>query len=336
MSQVLLYSGLIIVSTAVVWKGSDLLESAAGNLSALYGLPPMIHGAVVVAIGSSFPELSSTVLSTLIHGEFELGLSAVVGSAIFNIMVIPGLSGLMSNDKLKAGKDLVYKDALFYIISVAVLLLTFSFAVIYFPEADSLNGKFNRTLAIIPIILYALYLFIQQQETREADQEKNKGDIKPLKQWLFLVLSLVLVIAGVEGLLRSAIFFGNYFNMPSFIWGLTVIAAATSIPDALLSVRMAKKGQSDASLSNVLGSNIFDLLIAVPAGVMIAGSTIINFGIAAPLMGVLTFFTLLLFTLLRTSLVLSKPESLLLLFLYLLFLVWSILEGIGILNWIPD
>ena len=75
MGELFLYLGLIAGATIVVWKGSDLLESAAEQLSAFYGFPPVVHGTVVVAIGSSFPELSSTVLATLLHGEFALGLS---------------------------------------------------------------------------------------------------------------------------------------------------------------------------------------------------------------------------------------------------------------------
>lgn len=336
MPEILIYIGVILVAGVVVWKGSDLLESSTEKLSTYYGLPPTIHGAVVVAIGSSFPEFSSTVLSTLLHGEFELGLSAVVGSAIFNIMVIPGLSGLASKGPLKAGKELVYKEALFYIIAVAVLLLTFSFAVIYFPSEKSLQGNFNRWLALIPIGLYALYLFIQQQEMKESGQQKDQGSTKPGKQWLLLLLSLGLVLVGVEGLIRAALFFGDYFNTPNFFWGLTVIAAVTSIPDALISIRMAKQGKGIPSLSNVLGSNIFDLLIAVPAGVLIAGSTLIDFNIAAPMMAVLTFATLLLFTLLRTRLILTRVESWVMLIGYLLFLIWSVLEATGQIDWIPE
>ncbi|MDH4276968.1 MAG: sodium:calcium antiporter, partial [Acidimicrobiia bacterium] len=71
---------IAVVASVVVWRGSDLLEGSAEQLSLFYGLPPVVHGAMVVAIGSSFPELSSTVLATLLHGEFELGLSVVVGS----------------------------------------------------------------------------------------------------------------------------------------------------------------------------------------------------------------------------------------------------------------
>ncbi len=147
-----------LVGGVVVWRGSDLLETSAEGLSLHNGLPPVVHGAMVVAIGSSFPELSSTVLATLVHGEFELGLSVVVGSAIFNILVIPGLSGVLSEEGVLSDKELVYKDAQFYLISVAVFVLTFSFALIYNPDTtaagiETLTGTMTRPLALIPIAL---------------------------------------------------------------------------------------------------------------------------------------------------------------------------------------
>lgn len=336
MPDFLIYIAFVIIGSAFIWKGSDILEASAKKLSKYYGLPPIVHGAIVVAIGSSFPELSSTVLATLLHGEFELGLSAVVGSAIFNILLIPALSGLFAKGTLKAEKELVYKDAQFYLIAVAVLLLTFSFSVIYYPQpGDNLTGNFTRLLALIPVLLYCLYIFIQQQEVSELAKQEKPKDVKPLREWSLLFLSLVLVVAGVEGLVRTALYLEDVWQIPGFVWGVTIIAAVTSLPDALISIRMARKGEGVSSLSNVLGSNIFDLLIAVPAGVLIAGSTPINFELAAPLMGVLTLATILLFAMMRTSLNLSKTESWILLGSYLLFVIWIVLETLGWLNFIP-
>lgn len=336
MPDFFIYLAFTLVGSAFIWKGSDILEASAKKLSKYYGLPTIVHGAIVVAIGSSFPELSSTVLATLLHGEFELGLSAVVGSAIFNILLIPALSGLFAKGPLQADKELVYKDAQFYLIAVAVLLLTFSFSVIYNPSPQSsLTGNFTPLLALVPVLLYGLYIFIQQQEVIEQAKQDKPKDIKPVKEWLLLLLSLVLVVIGVEGLVRTALFLEDTWNVPGFVWGVTIIAIVTSLPDALISIRMARRGEGVSSLSNVLGSNIFDLLIAVPAGVLIAGSTPVDFELAAPLMGVLTFATILLFAMMRTSLTLSRTECWILLASYMLFVVWIAMESIGWINFIP-
>lgn len=164
------WSVVALAATAMVWWGSGLLERASERLAAHYNLPAIVQGAVVVAVGSSFPELSTTVLSTLLHGEFELGVAAIVGSALFNILIIPALAGLVSRERLAANRDLVYKEAQFYLIAVAVLLLTFSFAAIYFPVGNGpgvIQGELTRGLALLPVALYGLYVFVQYQDTME-------------------------------------------------------------------------------------------------------------------------------------------------------------------------
>lgn len=335
MNSFLLYTGLAVVSTAVTWAGSDLLEGAAERLSTFHRLPATVQGAVVVAIGSSFPELSATVISTLVHGEFDLGVAAIVGSAMFNVLVIPGLSGLVGQ-QLDSDRELVYKDAQFYIIAVVTLLLTFSFAVIYYPIGPlPLRGRLTRPLAFIPFLLYGLYVFLQAQDARDhrarvaAGAEETAG-IRPLWEWGKMLVSLALILAGVEGLIRVALGLGAALETPSFLWGLTIIAIGTSLPDALVSIQAARRGRSVVSLANVLGSNIFDLLVAVPVGVLIAGSAQVNFAVSAPMMGFLTLATIVLFAQLRTGLRISRTECWLLLGLYAVFVLWVILETVGV------
>lgn len=331
----LLLLGLAAVATAVIWFGSGLLENASDRLAKYYRLPPIVRGAVIAAVGSSFPELSTTVISTLLHGAFELGVAAIVGSAIFNILVIPGISVLVAG-RMQAHVNLVYKDAQFYIISVAALLIAFSLAVIYNPaEGDGLVGVMTRPIAIAPILLYGLYLFLQFQDTREQrgeDEDTEESEISAAREWAMLALGMVVIVVGVEGLVRAALGLGDLLGTPSFLWGLTVIAAGTSLPDAFVSVRTARAGEGNVSLANVLGSNIFDLLIAVPVGVLIAGATPIDFSIAAPMMAFLVVATIVLFTFLRTELTLSRREAIVLLSFYGVFLVWMILETFGIVS----
>lgn len=337
--SLLFWTLVAVVATAILWKGSDWLEHASEGLSTYYELPDIVQGALIVAIGSSFPELATVVISTLIHGEFELGVAAIVGSAIFNILIIPAAAGLVSKNPLQSNRDLVYKEAQFYIISVAVLIITFAFAAIFNPvssEEGIILGEMNRLLALMPIVLYGFYIFIQYQDTMDYESDIDPGDINPLKEWGRLGLSLAVILIGVELLVRSAIKFGDLLGTPSFLWGISVVAAGTSIPDAFVSIKKARKGDAVTSLANVLGSNIFDLLICIPVGVLIAGATVINFTVAAPLMGMLTFATLLLFSFMRTDMILSQNESVGLIIIYLLFLTWMALENFGVINSIPS
>ncbi len=331
----LIWAAVAVVGTAVVWKGSGLLEAASERLSLYYRLPEIVQGAIVVAIGSSFPELATVVVSTLVHGEFELGVAAIVGSALFNIMVIPALSGLVAKEQLTTNRDLVYKEAQFYMIAVATLLLTFSFAVIYNPveSADGeLRGELTRGLAFLPLVLYVVYIFVQYQDTMDYESDADVSHIQPGREWGKLAAGLALILVGVEGLVRAAVNFGDILGTPSFLWGITIVAAGTSIPDAFVSVRAARNGKGITSTANVLGSNIFDLLCCIPIGVLIAGTAVINYSVAAPMMAVLTLATVILFLMMRTHMIVSRAESWSLLLIYGAFVAWIAMESFNVTN----
>ena len=315
--------------TAVTWYGSGLLEGASEQLAVYHGLPPIVQGSMVAAVGSSFPELASAVLAILAHGDFELGVSAIAGSAIFNITVIPAIAAFLSVEPLSTNRDLVYKEAQFYMVAVALLLLVFSLAVIYAPVAgaEGIEGELGRGLALIPLLAYGLYVFMQWQDTMDFEPEVDPGDVRPARQWTLLLASLAVVLAGVEGIVRAAVRLGGLLDIPSFFWGVTVVAVGTSLPDAFYSVKAVRKGNAVSSMANVLGSNVFDLLVAVPAGVLLGGTVVVDFSSAVPIFAGLTLITVVLFTFMRTRLVLSRWEGAVLMALYLGFVAWMFAAG---------
>jgi cation:H+ antiporter len=321
---------LALVSTGVIWLGSEQLERGARRLSRHYGLPVAVHGAVVVAVGSSFPELSSVVISTLLHGEFSLGVGAIVGSAIFNLLVIPAAAALAS-EELEATRDIVHKDAQFYIISVLVLFLTFALGATYVPGGTNEAAILTPALAVVPLLTYGVYVFLQYQDTQDHTPGAQP-DIDLSREWIRLVASLAVIAVGVEGIVSAALDFGAAFGTPPFLWGLTVIAAATSLPDAFVSVRAASDDDGVTSLTNVLGSNTFNLLVAIPVGVVLSGSATVSFLVAIPMMGFLAFATIVFVVVTRTHLELTDPEAYVLLGLYAAFLAWMFLETIGVVD----
>jgi len=291
-----------------------------------------VQGAVITAIGSSFPELSSTVLATLLHGTFDLGVASVVGSALFNILVIPGVSALVGG-RIESGRVLVLKDVQFYVMSVVVLLLTFVLAALYNPVPGAAQvGTVTRPLALLPLLFYGLYCYLQFMAVQDHTTEAPPAHLAPLSEWGRLGGGLLLILVGTEGLVAAAVGLGDWFGTPSFLWGLTVVAAGTSVPDMFVSVRAAHDGHGTVSLANVLGSNIFDLLVAVPLAIVIAGASMVNVAAAVPMMGVLAASAVALFVILRTNESLERVDAMVLLGIYGLFLVLFGLETAGIVT----
>jgi cation:H+ antiporter len=322
-------------SAALLWIACDRLGGSAQRLADHHGIPAIVKGSVIMAVSSSIPELATAVLAIPVHGDFELGLAAIIGSAIYNVLVIPACSVFARGHSLRSNRELVFREALFYLVSVVVLLLVICLAVVYDgvggePGAE-IRGTFTRPLALLPLLLYGLYLFMQYEEVRDYRRKatRTKG-IRPAREWLILGLSIGLICVGVEVLLRCAVALGELLDTPTFLWGMTIVAAATSIPDTLISVREAKLGRSDASVSNVLGSNVFDLLVAVPVAVLIAGSVGVSFTQTVPMMSFLVLATIVLLVFMRRDMELTRTEASLMLLLYLVFGLWMAAEAFGI------
>ena len=326
---------VILLATVAIWVGSSWLEEASAKLAVYYDLPPVVQGGIIAAVGSSFPELASVIFAAL-AGSFGLGVGAIVGSAIFNVLVIPALAVLVAGTPIEATRTLVHKETLFYLLSVVVLFLTFALALVYYPVDGSLTGELTRPLVLFPLAVYVLYLFLQWQDTTDYGGRVQTMSIQPMKQWGLLVAGLVVILVAVERLVHAVIVLGDAAGTPEFFWGVTIVAAATSLPDALVSVQAAGKNRDVASIANVVGSNTFDLLVVIPLGVLLTGVAPVDFGITAPMMGVLVLATAVLFITLRTDLLLTRREAYVLLVAYLAFVGWVLAEALRIVTVLPS
>lgn len=327
--------GIILVATVVIWVGSGWLENAAERLSLHYGLPPVIQGSVVVAVGSSFPELASIIVTAL-SGVFEMGIGTIVGSAIFNILVVPALAGLATpRDAIETNRALVYKEAQFYMIAVSAIVIAFALAVIYAPTGDgALKGELTRPIVALPLALYGMYIFIQWVDISDYDAVEPPETIAVKRNWMFLVAGLAAIGIAVHFFVGAVESMTVTFGISEFIAGVLIVAGATSLPDTIVSVKAARERRGLTSLANVLGSNTFNLLVAIPIGVVILGSVPVNFAMAAPMFGLLTIATMLLFVVLRTDLTLTARESYLLLGAYVVFVGWTVGETVGVVDFL--
>jgi cation:H+ antiporter len=328
----------IVVSIISVWlliRAAVKLERTCEKLGHHYKLPPLIQGGVFEAVAGTMPELMAIIVTTLLHGSFSLGVSTVVGSTIFNTLVVPGLAVLVGSRRGHAfSRDVVFKEGQFLIVSVAVLFFVLVAATIYHPVAGQAHvGLVSRWSVLLPICLYALYLYFHHQDIEhDTDLQLRLLRTFPRREWFALVVSGLLLLFACEGLVLSVIYFGNLLHISTDLLGFTVLAAVACYPHTVLAVEAAREGHGDRSLSGSIGANIFEICICIPVGVLIAGSVSINLTQSFPMFALLLLAILVLLTMARSGLSLSPVEGFILLGLYGLFLVYVVGEIQGVTN----
>ncbi len=273
---------LFVTGLALLVIGAELLVRGASKIAILFGISPLVIGLTVVAYGTSAPELAVSVQSAFV-GQPDLAIGNVVGSNIFNILFIVGISAIIT--------PLLVKQQLIRI-DVPLMIAVSCLAWIL-----SLDGSISRTDGIILfliVITYTVYSIRQsRKESREIqlEYEKEFGSVKSKNQGsvifqIALMLSGgVLLVLGSNWLVKGAVELANFFGVSELVIGLTIIAAGTSLPEVATSIVAALKGEKDIAVGNVVGSNIFNILsvlglasIIAPDGITVS-SAVLNFDI---------------------------------------------------------
>lgn len=259
--------------------GAELLVRGASKLATTFGVSPLVVGLTVVAFGTSAPEVAVSVNAAL-SGNTDLAVGNVVGSNIFNVLFILGLSALIT--PLTVHVQIIRQEIP---ILVGACLLLFIL---------SLDGQISFSeslLLLVTLVGYTAFLIIQsRKETREVQEEyakennsKNKWDAPIYVQIILILVGLYLLVQGSEWLVDSAVIFARMMGVSDIIIGLTIVAAGTSMPEVATSVMAAFKGERDIAVGNVIGSNIFNILgclgvtgLVAPMGLIVPVS-VLNF-----------------------------------------------------------
>ena len=316
-----LVAGLILLVV-----GAEFLVKGASRIAAILQIPPLIIGLTIVAYGTSAPELSVSVMSSF-AGQGDIAIGNVVGSNICNILLVLGLSSLVA--PLIVTKQIIRSDVPI-MIGVSLLLLMFSW-----------DGELSRVDSIILFIggmLYTLSLIYQSSkqgaEQDEFAQEYSFSDeVTPivwLKNIVFIIGGTALLIFGSRWLVDSAITIAQYFQVSELLIGLTIVALGTSLPELATSVIASFRGERDIAVGNVLGSNIFNILVVLgvagtisPNGINVS-NTIIRFD--APVAIAVAFACLPIF---YSGKKIDRWEGLLFLFYYLAYNGYLILDALN-------
>jgi cation:H+ antiporter len=258
--------------------GAELLVRGASRLAVAAGLSPLVVGLTVVAFGTSSPELAVTVGSAYL-GEAEVALGNVVGSNIFNVLLILGLSALIA--PLVVAQRLVRLDVPLMIgVSLAMLVLAL----------DGSIGRVDGALLFGGVVVYTVFLIRQsRRETAQVRAEYDEAFVVPAgrsampRNVALIVGGLVLLVVGSQWLVGAAVQTATALGVSQLVIGLTIVAAGTSLPEVATSILAAIRGERDIAVGNVVGSNLFNVLAVLGLGSLVAPD-----GVPVPA-GALTF-----------------------------------------------
>ena len=286
----LLWVSLIVFASIAIWRAGDFFQPAADYVQEKHKLPESIKAAVIDAIASSFPEFCVAVIAVILLGRAEVGISSIVGSALYNVLIIPAAAGLVAKGPMKIGKEVVWRDSLMYF-GVVILLLV---ALLAFPNAWGLG------VAALFILAYVGYIFwlnidyrkhkrnlahedtdvnvsedtdVSVSEDADASDEGEESELEIRDEshaWKWILGMMLVMGLASHILVEASIQLGDLLGIDAVIMGFIVIAAGTSVPDTVLSVLSAKRGNYDAAISNVFGSNIFDICICLSVPILLA------------------------------------------------------------------
>lgn len=257
---------LIAVGFLLLIKGADFLVDGASSIAKKFHIPEIIIGLTIVSIGTSMPELFISSTSNL-NGSSDMAIGNIIGSNICNLLLILGLATVIRPIKFQRETRLIETPM--------CLIITIIFLV--FCNTNLGISKFEAIVLIslfILFIIYTIFMAIKgekfDKEDDDADEiiEENKSSI--IKSIIFIILGIVGLKFGGDLTVNNSIIVAEKLNISEKIIGLTILAIGTSLPELVTSVTAAIKGNSDIAVGNIIGSNIFNILLILGISGLIA------------------------------------------------------------------
>ncbi|WP_288616825.1 calcium/sodium antiporter [uncultured Eubacterium sp.] len=243
----------VIIGFVLLVKGADFFVEGSGSVAKKFNVPVFIIGMTIVAMGTSAPECAVSISASL-HGSNGMAISNVIGSNIFNLLVVCGVCALFQPLEIK--KETLKREFPFSAL-VAVIIGIMGL----------IGMKVGHVDGIILVVLFAVFLYAMvriAKNTRKAGEVIEEEEIKDLPLWKCLVFiggGLVAIVIGGQVVVNCSETIARGFGLSETLIGLTICSIGTSLPELVTSVVAAKKNQAGMALGNVIGSNIFNILL---------------------------------------------------------------------------
>lgn len=257
--EILVQCLLLAAGFVMLVKGADAFVEGAAGIADRFGIPQLVIGLTIVAMGTSAPEAAVSITAAL-KGSVDITIGNIVGSNILNILIILGITSVIIT--VPVAKSTV-KHEIPYMILVTILLLGLGMT--------QNQISFREGIVLwIAFILYLAYLFIMTRKNRGELEAEEKGERKPVwKLLLFAVGGLLFIVLGSDVAVDAATNIAKAAGLSQRFIGLTIVALGTSLPELFTSVSAAMKGKADIAIGNIVGSNLFNILFVVGTSALI-------------------------------------------------------------------
>ena len=274
---------LLVIGFTMLVKGADWFVDGSAGIAKKLGIPQLVIGLTIVAMGTSAPEAAVSINASL-KGNAGIAIGNVLGSNILNILIILGISALLSTMAIQKS---TLRDEIPYMIFVTVVLI-----------ALGMTGEYvTRIEGVILWVLFLLYLAYLFRLTKQGTEEDGTEERPTFNLLIRMIIGGVIVVWGSDITVDSATQIAQMIGLSERFIGLTIVALGTSLPELVTSVVAAKKGNADIAIGNIVGSNIFNVLFVIGTASIIApviyDSVFLIDGIIAVLAGALLWVSVL-------------------------------------------
>ncbi|GJQ59480.1 MAG: K+-dependent Na+/Ca+ exchanger [Candidatus Scalindua sp.] len=311
----LLQSILFFIGVFGVYVGAEWFVKGSSNLSRGLGIRPIIIGLTVVAFGTSSPELAVS-LTAAFKGSDNISIGNIIGSNIANIGLVLGITAIIIPLSVE---KIIMKKEIPLMIGISCLFCIMAM--------DKMIGVIDGTILFVGIVLYIGYQIYNSINSKVSGDSANsiqmRGSGKNRKivfrNIVFIALGLAFLLVGAQCLVKSAIFIAGRLGISEMVVGLTVVALGTSIPEMATSVVSAFRRETDICVGNIIGSNIFNILMVI-GSVALVRPLAINHDTLYFELPVMLIFSIALIPLIRGNLTVNRIEGFLLAFGYFIFI----------------
>ena len=306
----------LLAGFVLLIKGADFFVDGASAIAQKLKVPSLVIGLTIVAMGTSLPELAVSVTAS-ISGNNALSVSNVVGSNLFNLMVVLGLSAVLT--PIIVSEDTLKKDYPFSVACAIALLVM-----------GAIGMELGHVDGIILLVVFVGFIIFQvraglrhRREVLASGATEDEEEIKDMPYWqaiLFIVGGAAAIKFGGDFVVNSAVDIATAFGLSQTLIGLTIVALGTSLPELVTSVVAAKKGELDMAVGNVVGSNIFNILMILGVAAAISPITFLMENMVD--IAILLAFSIITYLFCRTNKQLGKKEGAAMLALYAAYMVY--------------